>query len=276
MGNGKRGRMNIRALLNKMFGWQPPHDKVVEILSRFGRRGRLLDAPAGDGTISRRLKESGFDVVAADINPQLFCNKGISCRKVDLNQNLPFEDETFDVVLCSNGIEHLEAPFLFVKECFRILKGRGILLITTPNILNLKSRVANLLVGFNLFKGRPCNEVDDYQGGGHIHLTDYYELRINLHRNGFRIIDVTTHMFSNTAMFLFPMYPFIYLMTARAFRREKRPLQRQRNRETFCHIISADLIFGKKLFLTAEKDPDYLKKHEDPSSLQRLEMDRTL
>jgi 2-polyprenyl-3-methyl-5-hydroxy-6-metoxy-1,4-benzoquinol methylase len=251
--------MGVRTLVTKIFGMQHPHDKVVEILTNFGHRGRLLDAPAGDGAISQRLKAAGFDVVAADINPQKFYIKGISCKKADLNQSLPFENESFDFILCSNGIEHLETPFLFVRECFRILKGRGKLLITTPNTLNLKSRLTNLLMGFNLFKGRPCNEVDLYQGGGHINLTNYYELRINLHRNGFRIIDATTHMFSNTAMFLFPIYPFIYLMTDRAFRREKRPLQRERNRETFRHVLSADLIFGKKLFLTAEKDPDYQK-----------------
>jgi 2-polyprenyl-3-methyl-5-hydroxy-6-metoxy-1,4-benzoquinol methylase len=251
--------MGVRTSISKIVGMQHPHDKVVEILTHFGHRGRLLDAPAGDGAISQRLKAAGFDVVAADINPQRFDVEGILCQKADLNQPLPFENESFDFILSSNGIEHLEAPFHFVRECFRILKGRGKLLITTPNTLNLKSRLTYLLIGFNLFMGRPCNEVDLYQGGGHIHLTNYYELRINLHRNGFRVIDATTHMFSNTAMFLFPIYPFIYLMTDRAFRREKRPLQRERNRETFRHVLSADLIFGKKLFLTAEKDPGYQK-----------------
>jgi hypothetical protein len=64
--------MGVKTLVTKIFGMQHPHDKVVEILTNFGHRGSLLDAPAGDGAISQRLKEAGFDVVAADINPQKF------------------------------------------------------------------------------------------------------------------------------------------------------------------------------------------------------------
>jgi SAM-dependent methyltransferase len=166
-------------LIKKILGFQHPHDRVVEIFKSLGYRGRLLDAPAGTGAISQKLKEAGFSVVAADINPHFFSVQGIPCKEADLNKELPFEDETFDFILCSNGIEHLEAPYHFIRECYRLLKDRGKILITTPNVLNLKSRMANLLIGFNLFTGRPSNEVDDYSGGDHIHLTDYYELRVN-------------------------------------------------------------------------------------------------
>jgi len=252
--------MNVRATLKKVLGSPDPHDKIVELFTRFGSPGKLLDTPAGDGRISRKLRDAGFDVIAADINPHLFCAPGISCSKVDLNEALPFSDETFDFILCSNGIEHLEAPFHFVRECFRMLKERGKIVITTPNLLNLKSRVAHLLVGFNLFTGRPYNEVAHYQGGDHIYLSDYCELRINLHRNGFRILEATTHQFSNTAMIFFPLLPLIYLATWRAFRREKDPMQRERNRQILKHILSPDLVFGKKLFLVAEKDPEYMKR----------------
>lgn len=251
--------MSIRTVMRKVFGLQHPHDKVVEVFTHFGYQGKLLDAPAGSGIISQKLKEVGFDVVAVDINPQLFCVQGISCERADLNKNLPFEDGTFDFILCSNGIEHLEDPFHFIRECFRILKERGKLLITTPNILNIKSRVANLLVGFNLFTGRPYNEVDNYLGGDHIHLANYYELRINLHRSGFRILEVTTHSYSHRAMLFSPLYPIIYFATRRAFLRERNPNQKKRSKEVFRHVMSADLIFGKKLFLLSEKDPTYWK-----------------
>jgi 2-polyprenyl-3-methyl-5-hydroxy-6-metoxy-1,4-benzoquinol methylase len=251
--------MKVRSLIIKVLGLQHPHDRVVELLTRYGNHGKLLDAPAGPGIISRKLKEAGFDVVAVDINPNLFCVQGISCEKADLNVDLPFSDGTFDYVLCSNGIEHLENPVLFIRGCFRILKERGKLLISTPNILNLKSRLANLLVGFNLFTGRPPNEVDDYLGGDHIHLASYYELRTHLHRNGFRILEVATHRYSHRAMLFGPLYPFVYLATWRAFRRERNLKQRERNKEILRHVLSADLTLGRKLFLMAEKDPQYIK-----------------
>jgi len=265
--------MKVGSLITKILGLQHPHDKVVELFTHYGHHGKLLDAPAGPGTISRKLKDAGFDVVAVDINPDLFCLPGISCKKADLNVDLPFSDGTFDYVLCSNGIEHLENPVLFLRECFRTLKERGKLLISTPNILNLKSRMANLLVGFDLFTGRPVNEVDDYAGGSHIHLTSYYELRVHLHRNGFRILEVTTHGYSHRAILFAPLYPIVYLATWRAFRRERNSNQRERNREILRHVLSGDLILGRKLFLVAEKDPQYIKSQgafaPHPSSLGR-------
>jgi 2-polyprenyl-3-methyl-5-hydroxy-6-metoxy-1,4-benzoquinol methylase len=245
--------------ITKILGLQHPHDKVLELLRRFNHSGKLLDAAAGPGVLSKKMREAGFDVVAADINNHLFCVPDIVCEKSDLNQDLPFSDNTFDFILCSNAIEHLENPYHFIRESYRILKEKGILLITTPNILSLKSRVANLLVGFNLFKGRPPNEVDLYRGGDHIHMASYYELRIALHRNGFQILDATTHQFSPTAMLFFFLFPFIYLSTLRAFIRERNLEQKERNKELFKHVTSFDLIFGKKLFLIAEKDPRYLK-----------------
>jgi 2-polyprenyl-3-methyl-5-hydroxy-6-metoxy-1,4-benzoquinol methylase len=251
--------MKVKSLLIKVFGLQHPHDKVVELFSRYGDHGKLLDAPSGPGVISQKLKSAGYDVVALDINPHLFCVQGIPCEKADLNFELPFSDRTFDYILCSNGIEHLENPALFIRESFRILKERGKLVISTPNILNLKSRLANLLVGFNLFTGRPNNEVDDYLGGDHIHLANYYELRTHLHRNGFRILEVTTHCYSHRAMLFAPLYPIVYLATWRAFRRESDPKQRERNKEALRHVLSADLILGKKLFIMAERDPQYIK-----------------
>ena len=243
----------------KVFGLQHPHDKVVELFNRYGGHGKLLDAPSGPGVISQKLKEAGFDVVAIDINAHLFCVQGFPCEKADLNFDLPFSNGTFDYILCSNGIEHLENPVHFIRESFRILKEGGKLLISTPNILNLKSRLANLLVGFNLFTGRPNNEVDDYLGGDHIHLANYYELRTHLHRNGFRILEGTTDCYSNRAMLFAPLYPIIYFATQRAFRRERNLKQREKNREILKHVLSLDLLFGKKLFLMAERDPRYVR-----------------
>jgi hypothetical protein len=119
--------------------------------------------------------------------------------------------------------------------------------------------MANLLVGFDLFTGRPVNEVDDYAGGDHIHLASYYELRNHLHRNGFRILEVAAHGYSHRAMLFAPLYPIVYLATWRAFRRERNSNQRERNREILRHVLSADLTLGRKLFLMAEKDPQYIR-----------------
>ncbi|MBM4307479.1 MAG: class I SAM-dependent methyltransferase [Deltaproteobacteria bacterium] len=252
--------MESGSLARKIFGSQHRYDKNVEILNGFHPKGRLLDAAARHGRISLKLKASGFDVVAADIHPIDFPSQEIPILIADFNQLLPFKEATFDFILCSNGIEYLEDPYGFVRECYRILKADGKLLIETPNALNLQSRMANLAVGFYRFNGRPYDEVSDRLDGEHrMNLQNYYQLRFNLHRNGFRIIQVTAHEFSNRAMAFSFIYPFVYLATLWASKREKRPLQRERNREIFKHVMSADVAFGKQLFVLAEKNPSYLK-----------------
>ena len=217
--------MRRRSLLTKLFGSQHRYDAVVEIMNGLGTKGRLLDAAARHGRISKKLKEKGFHVVAADIDPIGFPAQEIPILVSDFNQSLPFKNCTFDSVVCSNGIEYLEDPYCFVRECYRVLKKEGKLLIETPNILNLQSRVASMLVGFYRFNGRPYDEVSDHLGGEHrMNLQTYYQLRFNLHRNGFRIIEATTHEFSNRAMAFCFLYPFIYMITRLAFKREKRTL----------------------------------------------------
>jgi SAM-dependent methyltransferase len=248
------------SIISKIFGLQHRYDKVIEIFKGLGSSGRVLDAAARHGRISLKLKENGFDVVAADINPLDFSVKNIPIVVANFNYDLPFKDCSFNFVLCSNGIEYLEDPFCFIRACYRILRAGGKLLIETPNILNLQSRVANLFVGFYRFNGRPYDEVSEDLAGEHrMNLQNYYQLRFNLHRHGFRIVDMTTHEFSNRAMAFSPVFPFIYLATYRALKREKRPLQRERNKQIFRHVMSANLIFGKQLFILAEKDPSYRK-----------------
>jgi SAM-dependent methyltransferase len=249
----------LRKTINKLLGLQHPHDKILELFAEFGLGGKVLDAGAGPGVISSKLKGVGLDVYAADINPDLFSAEGIDCIKVNFGEKMPYEDGFFDCILSSNLIEHLEDQYTFIRECYRVLRERGTLVITTPNVLNLKARVANLMVGFNLFTGRPQNEVDPFEGGEHINLVNYYDLRVNLHRNGFRIIHCSTHCYSNTALSFFWLTPLIYLFTSRGFKRERRPEQVLRNREIFRQVLSGDMLFGKKLFVLAQREPAYVK-----------------
>jgi SAM-dependent methyltransferase len=250
---------DLRKKIKKFFGLQDPHQKILEIFREFDLRGTVLDTGAGPGVISSKLKAMGLDVYAADINPGLFTAEGINCIKVDLDEKMPYEDGFFDCILSSNVIEHLEDQYTFIRECYRVLRDRGKLVVSTPNVFNLKARMANLLVGSNLFTGRPQNEVDPFEGGEHINMVNYYDLRVNLHRNGFRIIHSSTHCYSNTAMSFFWLTPLIYLFTYRGFKRERKSQQVERNREIFRHVLSADMLFGKKLFVVAEKDPTYVK-----------------
>ena len=63
---------------------------------------------------------------------------------------LPFKDETFDVVTSFDLIEHLINPDDFLAEAFRVLKRGGKIVISTPNLADFYSRIT-FLFGYTPF-----------------------------------------------------------------------------------------------------------------------------
>jgi SAM-dependent methyltransferase len=162
------------------------HETVIRLLLelRLKEKGfvRILDAGAGEGALSAKLKKLGFEVKACDRNPRLFKVKGIECDFCDLNIGLPYPNESFNCVICIETIEHLANPLNCIKEFARVLKKKGILIITTPNILNWYSRFCFFFRG--LFPGFTLH---DYQQSGHILPLPSWVLKILLKENGFQI-----------------------------------------------------------------------------------------
>ncbi len=88
-------------------------------------RGRLLDIGCGEkpfeGAASRVSEWIGLDVpenVRADVHAYA--------------DSLPFPDDAFDTVLCTEVLEHVPEPRAAVREMARILRGGGCLILTTP------------------------------------------------------------------------------------------------------------------------------------------------
>lgn len=109
---------------------------------------RVLDVPSGPGLLSEALRRLGHKVTAADLSSDAFQLHGtVPFHKLDLEEPLPFSDGSFDVVICGDGIEHLENPFAAFREFARVLDPSGRLVIATPNYLNLERRLHFLLNG---------------------------------------------------------------------------------------------------------------------------------
>lgn len=122
------------------------HDAVVECL-RDEPRGQLLDAGAGDGTLAARLRDVGYEVRATDLHPEAFRPADIPIEAADLNNGFPFASEQFDVVVATEVIEHLENPWFFLRELYRITRVGGIAIVSTPNLANVYVRAYFLLTG---------------------------------------------------------------------------------------------------------------------------------
>lgn len=104
--------------------------------------GRVLNAGAGRGGISRLLHDAGYGVTSIDLHPDHFAAEGLECGYADLLQPLPFEAESFDTVIAVEVMEHLENPWLFFREAVRVLRPEGAFIFSSPNPANFASRLA--------------------------------------------------------------------------------------------------------------------------------------
>ncbi|MEZ4473435.1 MAG: class I SAM-dependent methyltransferase [bacterium] len=87
-----------------------------------------LDVGCRAGHQTRWLQERGYTVTSIDVEA-LFDGAQV----VDANASLPFKTGSFDLVWCSEVIEHLADPAFSLKELVRVTRPGGELILTTPN-----------------------------------------------------------------------------------------------------------------------------------------------
>jgi SAM-dependent methyltransferase len=118
---------------------------ILAYLDRFlgpGEGRRVLDIGCGAGNMAHHLAHYG-SVVGLDNNPRPLAvarERGLDVRE-GLAQDLPFEDEEFDVVALLDTVEHVpdEHEMPVFRECHRVLRPGGKLLVTVPALMWLWS-----------------------------------------------------------------------------------------------------------------------------------------
>jgi 2-polyprenyl-3-methyl-5-hydroxy-6-metoxy-1,4-benzoquinol methylase len=217
---------------------------------------KILDAPCGDGEVSIELAKLGFEVSAVDMVDELLPEArvflGSRFRVANMTRPLPWPDASFDVILCIEGIEHLEDAFAFLREIWRLLRPGGILIVTTPNIISLRSRVRFFGSGFYNCDPRPLDESARHPMH-HIGLRTFPELRYMLRTGGFEISAVAaTH--TKPITYAYSIFaPWMWLYTRIAFRKEKSAVQREQNKEIRRTLLSSAVLYGENLLLAARK-----------------------
>ncbi|MBU1170760.1 MAG: class I SAM-dependent methyltransferase [Proteobacteria bacterium] len=170
------------------------HDRVKEIVERINIKDgfKVLDAPCGSGVMAAYLNNKGFSVSAIDIIPpdRDTLDKKIDILQHDLNKPLPFEDETFDLCISVEGIEHLVRPTDFFNEYVRVLKRGGHMILTTPNTEALHSRFRYFNLGFPKYF-EPKNEIE--RDAGHIHPIDRIFIERIRRKSGVKIEKITSN-----------------------------------------------------------------------------------
>ena len=99
-------------------------------------KGSLLDLGCGNVPLYKFYKDKVQNITCVDWASSLHNleHLDISC---DLNQNLPIASDSFDIVICSDVLEHIKDPFNLFKEINRVLKPGGYLLLNYPFIYGI-------------------------------------------------------------------------------------------------------------------------------------------
>jgi SAM-dependent methyltransferase len=125
--------------------------KIVSALVKSGIDGKkVLDVGPGTGRWLTFVKENNAKYLSAvDISQIAIDNVTKLCNeayKLDIeNDKFPFENDSFDIIVCFMVMEHIVDPNLLISEIVRLSKPGGLILITIPNIVSLASRVRMLL-----------------------------------------------------------------------------------------------------------------------------------
>jgi ubiquinone/menaquinone biosynthesis C-methylase UbiE len=205
------------------------NDKCFDLISSHiqGKKDiKILDLGSGRGYLSYRtaelLKKNNLNpkkhLVASDISSAFFEAKEVPFKECDFNKKLPFNDKTFNLIYSVEVIEHLKNPYHFISECYRILKPGGKLIISTPNILQLSSRIRFFLTGFyDLFEPPSIDPNNAGRLCGHImplHIAYYdYGLRLTGFSKTKLFIDKHKSLSSLMYFLLFPILRWSFLKT---------------------------------------------------------------
>jgi SAM-dependent methyltransferase len=172
----------------------------------------FLDIGCGDGYFLQCLSNelAGFDrnVVLQGIDYSDFQldkakKRPINAdfRQVNLEDGIPYEVCSFDIVYAGELIEHLYNPDAFIREVYRILKNNGLFVVSTPNLNNWLSRLIFPLGIYPIFYETSTEDSKFGYGFlkfikkqnipvGHIRVMNVDAIKSLLTKNLFKVVDI--------------------------------------------------------------------------------------
>jgi 2-polyprenyl-3-methyl-5-hydroxy-6-metoxy-1,4-benzoquinol methylase len=175
----------LARILGTLLYGMPVHRSEVDTGIRFLRAvpgGRVLDVGCGAGEWLVTMRELGWQAEGVDFDPnavKVAQLNGLDVRCGNLEEQ-NYAANSFDAVTLNHVIEHVPDPIGLLRECLRVLKPKGKLVLATPNIASL---------GHRCFK--------EYWRGleppRHLHVMSPAAMRRLLSRAGFEQVTVRTH-----------------------------------------------------------------------------------
>ena len=129
----------------------PILNAAMRLVRAYQIKGELLEFGAGTGDLLRHLMANGYagSMTGTDLLPRPSqLPDEAAWIQTDLNHPLAsIPEASFDVIVSTEVIEHLENPRAMIRDFWRMLKSGGKVILTTPNQESLRSLLALLFSG---------------------------------------------------------------------------------------------------------------------------------
>jgi ubiquinone/menaquinone biosynthesis C-methylase UbiE len=219
-----------------------------------------LDMGAGSGRLIQVFQEQfGTHSSACDYTDSLMALPDQKVDIIDLNKekHLPYPDAAFDIVTATELFEHLEDYRQILREIRRVLRPGGVCILSTPNVLNINSRVRNLWFGFpDLFGPLPFGDREIHLTAGHITPLSYFYLAHALLEAPFSSLSLSFDKVQHSGILkLLLFYIPIKLFSKWIFRREITRYRTIDHKNTgfIKEMNSLGMLLGRTIIVSARK-----------------------
>jgi SAM-dependent methyltransferase len=220
-----------------------------------------LDIGAGQGDLIRHLGGAmALRSAACDFHVERFAGAlaEIPVAQVDVEREpLPYPDGAFDLVTCSEVVEHLENYRVLLREAHRVTKPGGLLVLTTPNVLNVQSRMRYLASGFPvLFGPLPLGHDERHSTARHITPIPYFYLAHALLETGFGGLELDIDKVQRTSVVWLALAAPVIALGWLLFATRERHRLRTITAENAPHVMmhrSWRLLVGRTIVVSAVK-----------------------
>jgi ubiquinone/menaquinone biosynthesis C-methylase UbiE len=129
------------------------YDVLVDEI-RKSESGKILDVGCGNGNLFTFLPDGKYELFGVDFSENMIAEAKNNCKtnasfSVADAEELPFDDDTFDIIVCNASFHHYIHPDAVLEEMRRVLKNGGELLIGDPYIPTGIRGLMNIVLRFS-------------------------------------------------------------------------------------------------------------------------------